>query len=498
MTKARRIGLIGGPAAFAVVLALPHLLSLPEGLSIEAVRMGAITVLVATWWVTEAIPIPATSLLPIVLMPTLGIMKSSEATKPYGHHLIYLFIGGFFLAKAIERWGLHRRIALHIIRIIGTSPNRLILGFMVATACLSMWVSNTATTMMMLPVALAVVSRVTAGRTEGDGEAPTRSGTNFAVALMLGIAYAASVGGVGTLIGTPPNAVMAGIVEQRFGQTIGFARWMAFGVPFSAVFLGVTWFLLTRVLHRPEIATIPGGKALVREELARMGPMSRAERRVLVVFLAVALGWVARGFLHTTMVADATIAMAGGVALFLVPSGEGGRGALMDWATAVTIPWGVVVLFGGGLALAAGIDATGLAHWAGGLLASISSRSMLPLMVAVVLSTIFLTELTSNTATAALLVPLMGSTAVAMSVHPFGLMVSSCVAASCAFMLPVATPPNAVVYGSGHLTISQMARAGVWMNLIGTVLILLFSLLWLPIVWGIDLDALPHWAVPAN
>ncbi len=500
VNRTRRVGLVAGPVAFGVLLVVSSFAPLPGRLTVDGVRMAAVVALMATWWVTEAIPIPATSLLPIVLFPALGIMKSADATRPYGHHLIYLFIGGFFLAKTIERWGLHRRIALHIIAIMGTSPRRIILGFMTATAFLSMWVSNTATAMMMLPVGLAVISQVADAQSRGDGARldTGASGSNFAVALMLGVAYGASIGGVGTLIGTPPNAVMAGVVEQQFGRSIGFARWMLFGLPLSATFLAITWFMLTRVLHPPEIEAIPGGKALVEAELKRLGPIRTAEKRVLVVFLAVAAGWIVRGFVHTSMVADATIAIAGGVALFLVPSGTKRGTFLLDWETAVTIPWGVVVLFGGGLALASGIDKVGLAAWLGAHLASMGLHQIGLVMAAVVLFTIFLTELTSNTATASLLVPIMGSTAVAMAVHPFGLMVGACVAASYAFMLPVATPPNAVVFGSGQLSIAKMARAGVWMNLVGTLLILAFALLWLPLVWGIDLGALPAWAQPGR
>ncbi len=502
MSKSKKLGLVTGPAAFALLLVLAGTASLPEGLSPAAIRMAAVAVLMAVWWITEAIPIPVTSLLPIALFPALGIMKSGDATRPYGHHLIYLFLGGFLLAKAIERWGLHRRIALHIIALMGTSPRRIVLGFMTATAFLSMWVSNTATAMMMLPVGLAVIAEVeeAQGRAAGEGSehAPPAPNSSFSISLMLGIAYAASIGGVATLIGTPPNGVLAAVAEQQYGQSIGFARWMAFATPLSIVFLAVTWLLLTRLLHPPEVETIPGGRALIDHELERIGPISRAEKRVLTVFVAVAVSWVARGFLKTSLVDDTTIAIAGGIALFLVPSGSKQGLFLLDWKTAVTIPWGVLVLFGGGLALAKGIDAVGLAHWFGTHLASIDTRQMVILMTIVVIATIFLTELTSNTATAALLVPLMGTSAVAMAVNPLGLMIGTCVAASYAFMLPVATPPNAVVFGSGRLTIGNMARAGIWLNLVGSVLILLFTLFWLPLVWGIDLGTLPAWAAPAH
>lgn len=496
MNLARRIGFFGGLGVFGIILLYPAFFPLPQGLSIEGLRVMAVVALMATWWVTEAIPIPATSLLPIALFPVLGVMKSAEVTKPYANHLIYLFIGGFFLAKGIERWDLHKRIALHIIRIVGVSPRRVILGFMVATAFLSMWVSNTATTMMMLPVGLAVISQIVDSIKRETGEDINPEKFNFGIALMLGIAYAASIGGVGTIIGTPPNTVMAGIVEQRFGQQISFASWMAFGVPLSITFLILAWFVLVKIIYPPEIDTIPGGRELVEEEIKALGPISKEEKLVALVFSCVATAWIIRGFLTTTMVADATIAMIGAVSLFLIPTDFKKGEFLMDWQTAVTIPWGVVVLFGGGLALTAAVSKVGLAHWVAGYLSVLHGLTMVFLIIIVVLITIFLTELTSNTATATLLVPIMGGTAVAMGIHPYGIIVATCVATSYAFMLPVATPPNAVVFGSGYVTIFQMSKAGLWMNLIGSLLILLFTLGLLPLVWGIDLSVLPQWAMP--
>lgn len=482
---ARLVGGLGGGMAFGLILSGSTWGNLPEGLSGDAAKVLAVAVLMAAWWMTEAVPIPVTALLPVVLFPVLGILPSAEAARPYANHIIYLFLGGFILAKAMERWGLQLRIALHVVRWVGTGPSRLVLGFMVATAGLSMWVSNTATAMLMLPVGIAVISKVAPGSRE---EAPSP----FATSLMLGIAYAASIGGVATIIGTPPNTFLVGYAEQELHQHIGFLEWMAFGLPLSLVFLVGGWLLLTRVLFRS--GELRGGGRVIEEELQRLGPITRDEVGVAVVFVAVAAGWVVRGFMETEFIADATIAMAGAIALFLIPSSKSEPAFLMDWRTAVSIPWGVLVLFGGGLALARGVSQTGLDDWLALQATSLGSAGLVALLVVVVLGSTFLTELTSNTATASLLVPLMAATALALGFHPFGLMVAAAVATSYAFMLPVATPPNAVVYGSGQVRIGQMVRAGLVFNLVGAVLVWLAVLYLLPLAWGLDLSQVPTWA----
>ncbi|MCB0192322.1 MAG: DASS family sodium-coupled anion symporter [Anaerolineae bacterium] len=497
MNAAKRIGFFGGPIVFAAILLYPVLFSLPEGMTQEMISVLAVMALMAIWWVTEAIPIPATALLPIALFPTLGVMSSGSSTTAYANHLIYLFIGGFFLAAAMEKWNLHKRIALFTIKMIGTGPERVILGFMVATAFLSMWVSNTATAMMMVPVGMAVISQVLSVL-KSEGVELKRSTFNFGTALMLGIAYAASIGGVGTIIGTPPNTVLVGIIEQQYGQTISFAGWMAFGVPLSVVFLALTWFLLVKVLLPPEIDNIPGGAELINREYAKLGPMSKEERLVLAAFATVALAWIVRGFWKPEFIADTTIAMICAVSLFLIPSNFKEGKFLLDWETAVKIPWGVVILFGGGLALTAGVGAVGLAEWFTAQFTLLNGMALAAVIFIIVTAAIFLTEVTSNTATATLLIPAMGAIAVAMGVHPYGLMVAAGVATSYAFMLPVATPPNAVVFGSGQVTIAQMSKAGVWLNFAGIVLITLFVMLFLQFIWGIDLNTVPAWALATN
>lgn len=490
--KRQRIGLIAGPVLFLAILAMPA----PADMSAEALRVSAVALLMAAWWISEALPIPATALLPIVLFPVLGVMKTGEVTASYGHPLIFLFVGGFFIAMAMEKCNLHERIALHVIRRVGTSPARLVLGFMVATAFLSMWISNTATSMMMLPIGLAVVREArTLLAEQGSAIGASVGDFRFAVALMLGIAYAASIGGVATIIGTPPNAVLVGMIDRLYGQQITFASWMLFGVPLSVVMLVLSWLYLVRIAYRPEIDELPGGRALIESQIKRLGAMSPAEMRVLAVFAAVALAWILRGFVDIdalALVTDTTIAIAGALALFVIPADFRKGEFLLDWAHAVRIPWGVIILFGGGLALAGAFQASALDQWLGAQLSVLQGAPMIVVLLAVVLVVVFLTEITSNTATASVFVPVMAGLAVAMAVHPFALTVAAGVAASYAFMLPVATPPNAVVFGSGYLSVPQMAKAGLWLNLLGALLITLFLYLWLPLAWDIDLGVLPE------
>lgn len=473
-------GLLLGPALFFIILLLP----LPEGMTPQGLGVAATTVLMAVWWITEAIPIPATALLPILLFPVLGVADAGVVTRAYGHHLIYLFLGGFLIAVTMEKWNLHHRIALHTIRIIGITPNRIVLGFMLATAFLSMWISNTAATMMMVTIAMAVLHEVAHEIEHEPGK------LQFGTALMLGIGYAATIGGIATLIGTPPNAIFAGVVEKTYGYSISFVEWMSFGLPLSAVMLVVTWFYLTRIVFRSELDHLPGGQEFIQRQIARLGAMSREEKYVAAVFCTVALLWILRGVFKPAgleMVKDSTIAIAGALALFIIPVNLAKREFLLDWRTAVTIPWDIIVLFGGGFALAQGFNDSGLTLWLARQLSVLQGVDILLIIAVVVLLVIFLTEVTSNTATASLLLPVMGALAVAIDVHPLGLMVAAVLAASFAFMLPVATPPNAIVFSSRYVTIPQMVRAGIWLNLIGALLITGFVGFILPRVWGIRL-----------
>lgn len=480
----QRIGMVLGPAAFILILLMP----LPDGMSPAARKVAAVAALMAIWWITEAAPLAATALLPIALFPAMGIMKASEATAPYANHLIFLFLGGFFIAVTMEKWNLHKRIALFTIRLVGTGTNRIILGFMIATAFLSMWISNTATAMMMVPIGMAVIRQVASGEDGCEAAAP-----GFGSALMLSIAYSASIGGVATLIGTPPNVIFAGFIESTFGRSVSFLSWMAIGLPLAVVMLVFTWFYLTRFAFRLGSGELPGGMACIKEETRELGPVSPAEKKILAVFILVAAAWILRGFFKVGMIADSTIAIIGALLLFLLPADLKRGEFLLDWKTASKVPWDVIILFGGGLSLAAGFRVSGLDEWIGSSITILHGADFMVLIGAVALLTIFLTEVTSNTATSAMLIPIISGVAISMSIHPYGPIVAVCIAASYAFMLPVATPPNAVVFGSRQVTITQMVKAGLVLNIFGWLLITLVVSLLLPLVWGIEPARLPSW-----
>lgn len=472
MPRSQLIGLFTGLALLAVTLILPP----PGDLSGSAWAALGLMMLMAASWATEAIPIPATSLVPIVLIPALGLGTVRDATTPYANPIIFLFLGGFTLGLAMQRWNLHRRIALHILLMVGTSPRSQIGGFMLATAFLSMWVSNTATTIMMMPIGMSVLSMMDTG----DDDSRHR----FSVALLLAIAYSASVGGIATLIGTPPNALLAAYLSDQQDIPVGFAQWMVIGVPVAVLMLLVIWWWLTRTDFRMD-SSASAGKA-IREELGTLGSMSQPEIRVAIVFGLTAAAWIFRPLLADTLswVSDTVIAIFAAVMLFLLRSGQRDGQPLMDWDTARELPWGVLLLFGGGLALAGVISSSGLAE---AIAASLSVLEVLPalLMVGLVVAVIiFLTEVTSNTATAAAFLPLLGALAVGQGISPLLLTVPAAIAASCAFMMPVATPPNAIVFGSGHLAISDMIRAGLVLNLIGVVLVTLLGYLLLGVAFS--------------
>ncbi len=487
----KKVGLPLGPVLFLIICMMP----LPEGMSQPALYCGGVTALMATWWITEAIPIPATSMVPIVLFPLLKIMPTAKATLPYANHLIYLFMGGFFIAVCMERWNLHYRIAMHTIKIVGTSPARIILGFMVAAWFLSMWVSNTATTVMMMPIGMAIIKACA----EITGQHDLQHNP-FAVSLMLGLAYAASIGGLATIIGTPPNTIMVAQVDKLYGKTITFLDWMKVGVPLATVFLFVAWLLLTKVLYRVKGDILQGrGEELIQSELDRLGPMKKEEKLIIGVFVIVATLWILMGLVKWPLfkgVSDASVAIGGALLLFVIPSDLHKGVFLLDWKTAVKIPWDVILLFGGGLCLASGFQQTGLTQYIAGLLVDLQGMQLIWIIVCVVALNIFLTEVTSNTAVATLMIPVMGAIAVGMQINPLGPIVAACIACSYAFMLPVATPPNAVVFGSGAVTIRQMAKTGLWLNLLGIIQITLVVYYLMPWVWGVDLHTMPSWALP--
>jgi sodium-dependent dicarboxylate transporter 2/3/5 len=452
-------------------------------MSPAAWSVAAVAALMAIWWITEALPLAATALLPIILFPVLGVMSTATTTTSYANHMIFLFMGGFLIAMALQKWNLHKRIALHTIQLVGVSPSRIVLGFMVATAFLSMWISNTASAMMILPIALAVISKLALKNSpvvDAQGKTPA-----FGTALMLGIAYSASIGGVATLIGTPPNAILGGVLENMYQQRISFAAWMGFGVPLSLLMLAIAWFYLTRIAYPVVDQTITETTDIIRKELTALGPMSRQEICVAAVFATVAIGWIIRGLIDIpgmVDVSDASIAIAGALALFLIPSDFRKKEFLLDWQTAVKLPWDILILFGGGFALAKGFSDSGLTQWVVTQLSILHGTNQLVLVLVVTLVVIFLTEVTSNTATATLILPIMGALAEAVDVQPMSLMVPAAVAASYAFMLPVATPPNAIVFSSRCITVPQMVRAGLWMNLLASIVITAFAVLLLPTI----------------
>ncbi len=488
----RTVGLLLGPVlALAVYLIIAPAAydasgAITSGLPHAGRAVAGVGVLMALFWVTEALPIPVTALLPIVLFPLLtgGVVPVRAATAPYAHELIFLFMGGFMLAMAMQRWGLHRRIALRTILLVGTEPARLVAGFMLAAAFLSMWVSNTATVVMMLPIATSVVELVRRELRQSPGTEGIDDGAYapFAICLLLGTAYASSIGGIATLIGTPPNALLAAFVESQYGIEVSFVRWLGVGLPLAAVFLPIAWLVLTRLAFPIHLTRIPGGRDLIRNELRRQGPITGPERAVLVIFALTAAAWITRPLFSGLTLADgsrplaglsdAGIAIGAGVLLFALPVDLRRGVFLLSWKQAMRLPWGILILFGGGLSLASAVQATGVAAFIGHGVGGVGPVPTWLLVLLVVTTIVFLTELTSNTATTATFLPVLGAVAVGLGISPLMLLVPAAMAASCAFMMPVATPPNAIVFASGEITIPQMCKAGLWLNLIGIALLM--------------------------
>ena len=484
-SRSKKVGLLLGPLLFVVTLAFVH----PEGMSKEANAILASTLWIGVWWITEAIPIAVTSLLPIILFPLTGGLELSQTTSSFGHRYVFLYIGGFILAIAIERWNLHKRIALNIIQFIGTNVTRIILGFMVATAFMSMWISNTATSVMMLPIGMAIIAQL-----KDNPKTIEDENLLFGKALMLAIAYSASIGGMATLIGTPPNLVLAGVVQELYGIEISFSQWIIFGLPISVFLLFICWKYLTRYAFTFKQNEFPGGKEEIDRQVGLLGKMSYEEKSVLVVFALTAMAWMTRSFLLNQWLPsldDTIIAMMASIILFLLPTKNRKR-RLVNWDEAVRLPWGILLLFGGGLALAEGFKSSGLAEWIGSQMTLLDGVAIILLVLTLVAAVNFLTEITSNIATTSMILPILAPMALTIDVHPFILMVAATVAASCAFMLPVATPPNAVVFGSGYLRIPDMVRTGIWMNLISILLLSLIVYFLLPIIWGFDPTVFPE------
>ena len=471
------IGLILGPLVFSLIL----LFFEADGLSVEAKCILASTAWMAVWWVTECVPISVTALLPIVLFPLTGGMDLSTTTAAYGHKLVFLFVGGFMIALAIEKWHLHKRLALNIIRMTGSNKSRVILGFMLATAFLSMWISNTATSIMILPVGLAIISQL-----KDDPNTKENENEIFGKSLMIAIAYSASIGGMATLIGTPPNMVLAGVVEESYGIKLNMFDWMKFGVPLSSFLLMICWVYLTKIAFKFKNEEFSAGRDEILRQIKKLGSFSNEEIKVLIVFTLTALGWISRGSIEKIfpLIDDTIIAIFFAVILFIIPtSNNKSDKTILVWDDTVKLPWGILILFGGGMAIASAFGKSGLALWIADLLQNLNGIPLFLIILIIVTSINLLTEVTSNMATTAMLLPVLVTIALAIEIHPYFLLVSATLAASCAFMLPISTPPNAVVFSSGFLKIEDMFKKGIWMNMISIITITLVVYYTLPYVF---------------
>lgn len=478
-------GLVAGPlAAILVYLVLPgDYYSSATGanvpLAADARTVAAIAAMMAIWWMTEAIPVYATALVPLALFPLVGVADIRTTASAYGHEIIYLFLGGFILALAIERWNLHSRLALNVLAVVGSRPRAIVAAFMLVSASLSMWVTNTAATIMLLPVAVSVISLLRAQDERGDGATAA-----FALSLLLGIAYASSIGGMGTIVGTAPNVFVVSFIRDQLGRSIGFFEWMTFALPLVILFVPLTWLVLTRIVFKVSSRPIAGADSMLRDKRDKLASWTRGERSTLVIFFITAAAWMTRPLLNELSIAgtqplaglsDSGIAMLAAVALFVTPVDWRQRSFLMDWPTALKLPWGLLLLFGGGLALAAALVDSGFSAFLGEQAQVLENWPEWLVIMAVTATVIFMTELTSNTATTATLVPVLLAVALGIGINPLLLILPATFAASCAFMLPVATPPNAIVFGTGLVTVPQMTRAGFWLNLLAVALITLAS-----------------------
>ncbi len=465
-----------GVALAFLVLAVPA----PEGLSIEGQRTAAIFLLMGAWWATEAVPVAVTALVPLALFPLLGIVDIQNAADPYANKTIYLFFGGFLMATAIQKWDLHKRIALFVLQNAGSNGASLIFGFMLTAALISMWVMNTATTIMLLPIGLAVITVVKSTvKYLSDEEIEA-----FQLALLLGIAYGATIGGMSTLIGTGPNGMLAAFMADNYNLDISFVDWMKVGVPLSAVMLPCSWLILTKVIFKVNFETSSETKELLSSMKEELGELKGPELKVLIIFFITALAWMFRtvldNFSFLNGLSDAGIAMVSALFLFLVPNGnKDKKGPLLEWKDAQeNVPWGLLVLFGGGLSLANAVQATGLAIWMGSLIPQGVSLALIVILVVALI--IFLTELTSNMATTATFLPVVAAIALQSNFDPLLVTAAVALAASCAFMLPVATPPNAIVFGSGLIRVPQMAKAGFLINILGITVVSLVAVFSVP------------------
>jgi sodium-dependent dicarboxylate transporter 2/3/5 len=470
----KKIGLITAPLLFLLILFLPNTIT---SLSPEAQKVVAVAVWMVIWWISEAVSLAVTALLPIALFPLLGVMDSKETTAPYSSPIIFLFLGGFVIALALERWNLHKRIALSIVQLTGTNANGIILGFMLATAFLSMWISNTATTVMMMPIALSIIHLLTSN-SKND-----KNARYFTLAMLLGIAYSANIGGIATLIGTPPNVVFVGIMKENYQLDIDFFMWFKIGFPISIILLTCTYFLLVKVFYPNHLGSFETAKVVLQEELDKLGKMTKGEVKVLIVFVLTALCWILRSSINhlfeEVQLTDAGIAIVATISLFIIPVDWKKDIFILEWKDTKELPWGILLLFGGGLTLAKALEKTGIIQLIGDQIANTSTLELsltISLLIAVML---FMTELMSNVALTTIFIPVVAGIAISLGISPLRIAIPVTIAASCAFMLPMATPPNAIVFASGEIKVAQMAKIGIFINIIAVILLSIFANLFL-------------------
>ena len=473
----RRFNIILGPSLFFIFYFLIHPF---DGMNSQSHAIFCSVLWIATWWITEAIPIPVTSLLPLVLFPLTGGLDLKLTASSYGDKIIYFYMAGFFLAIAMEKWNLHKRIALNIINVVGYNKKSMVLGFMIATAFLSMWLSNTSTSIMMLPVGIAIVSQVTLKKTILN--------SNFGKVLMLGIAYSASIGGFATIYGTPPNLILLSNIEEYFNLSIDFSSWFIMAFPLSCMLLFICWYYLVNFSF--DLSSLSNvSKETISSKIKELGKIKYEEKAVLLIFIVFILGLLSKQFISEFIpqIDDTIIAISIAIFLFLIKSSDG-ENNLIEWSDGVKLPWGIILLFGGGLSIATAMKSSGLALWIGELAYNIDSLDLILIVLIIVMIVNFLTEITSNLATVSMLLPILASISISLGIHPYIIMVSATIAASCAFMLPVATPPNAVVFGSGYLKMSDMVKTGLVMNVISIVIVSLYVYFMLPMLWDIDIS----------
>ena len=479
----RRVGFVVGlVAAVLVYSVMPDIVPSPEAIDAgfdspraAAVTLGLIT-LMAVWWMFEVVPLAVTGLLPIVVIPLSGIDSVGDVTASYGNKVVFLFLGGFVLSLAMQRWNLHRHIALRVVLLFGTRPKQLVFGFMFATMLLGMWISNTATAILMISIGNSMIRLL---KKHGVSD------TNLTRSMLIGIAYAASISAFGTIIASPPNALLVGYLEETYGFTVGFGQWMLVGVPLGLVFLTLCWFVLTHIVFRSKLTDLPGGKAIIHQELENLGPLEAGQRRVLYVFAAVIFGWVVLPAIWPgSPFSDEVVSILAAISFFLIPAAGPASGSLLAWSDTRDLHWGILILFGGGLALAAEISASGLSTWLASQLSGLSHLPTAALIVAVVLATMILTEFMSNTASASTLIPIASALAVSVGMAPIALALPVTFASTCAFLMPASTPPNAVAVGSGMVKPKLFLQAGWIMSLSSLILIPLVTSTLAPLVFG--------------